>query len=707
MEIKEYIAPLLRWWWLVLAATLVAAVSSYVAAQRQPLVYESRTTLMSGRTIDDPNPTTGQLSLAQQLAETYADIAKRDQIRRATADALGLDTLPQYNVSTVPNTQLLEIRVVDTVPERAQAVAQELANQLILLSPASSVEDQDRLTFINDQLDDLENQINQTTADINDLQTQLAELNSASDIQDTKTQIGALQNKLSSLQTIYSNLLANTQQGALNTLTIIEPANLPRRPIGPNVLTTVLLASAIGLALSGGAAYLLEYLDDSLKTPEEARRLLGAPVLGYIAEMPEDQERWSYVAEHPRSAIAEAFRALRTNLEFVGPDGPVRSILVSSASSDDGKSSVATNLAIALAQAGKKVILIDADLRRPSIHRALDLPDKEGLSDVLQRDVFVGDVIRSWQNDEVSVITGGTVTELAAELLASPKLEQVIATLHEMTDVLIIDGPPFFIAEAVVLASKADGVLFVLRPGQTSKKLASNVREQMVRTGAQLLGIVYNRIPMNHAAVLGNYRHYSPYYDRSYYAPEPETKGKTGPMGASAAPQSILNRLMPGRRKRMSQPTRVKVSANRRRARRSSTGSLAANQAAGAPSTNGKQRAAFLEWQDQNGKSREFLLREGDTVLIGRDRINDLVLDSRHVSRRHAVIACRNQTVEIADLGSTNGTAINGQKIERPRVLQEGDVIRLFDVELVFHWKSDKAMRGSETGLKGASISKS
>ena len=257
MELKEIISPLLKWWWLLLISTLVAAVSSFIAVSQQPLRYTASTTLMIGRVFTDPNPSYTELYMGQQLATTYADIASRQPVRQATMDSLGLTWLPAYNVRPINNTLLIVISVEDTDQVRAAAVANELANQLILQTPASSQSDLERQAFINQQLDELQVNIQQTQGEIIDNQEKLAGLISARQIADAQTQIAALESKLRSLQNNYSSLLASSQQDASNTLSIIEPAIVPTRPAGTNVNMTVLSSAAIGLALAAGAAYLL------------------------------------------------------------------------------------------------------------------------------------------------------------------------------------------------------------------------------------------------------------------------------------------------------------------------------------------------------------------------------------------------------------------------------------------------------------------
>ena len=160
MELKKFIYPLLKWWWLVVASTLIAAVFSSLSILRQPTIYQARTTLMIGTTINNPNPSSSELFLGQQLAAAYADLANREIVLNATKNALGMDGLPQYIARALPNTQLIEITVNDSNPERAQKVANELAAQLMLLSPISAQsEEQGRQAFVHERLNNLETQI--------------------------------------------------------------------------------------------------------------------------------------------------------------------------------------------------------------------------------------------------------------------------------------------------------------------------------------------------------------------------------------------------------------------------------------------------------------------------------------------------------------------------------------------------------------------
>jgi polysaccharide biosynthesis transport protein len=525
MDLNKYIFPLRKWWWLVVASTLIAAIFSSLSVLRQPPIYQARTTLMIGTTINNPNPSSNDLSLGQQLAAAYADLANRDLVRNATKNALGMNQLPQYLAQALPNTQLIEIIVSDSDPNRAQAVANGLASQLIHLGPLNAQSDeQGRQEFIHQQLNNLEVQIKETQDEIEKLQEDLSTLISAQQINDTQDQISALQSKLNTMQNNYGLLLSNTQQGAVNTLTIIESAELPSNPIGSMKGLTILLAAAVGFVLAACEAYLLEYLDDTLKSPDSVMRLFSAPILGRIFEQADGiNENRLYDADNSNHALTEPFRALRTEIDLAEMGRRLKTILVTSPDSGDGKTSVAVNLALSVAQRNKKVFLLDADLRKPKIHKLFNLANDEGLADVVfARAVF------DWrlgikQFRQVAVLTAGNTPSDPAELLSSEKMELFLSELEEVADVVIIDGPPLFVPDAMILASKVDGVLLVVRPSHTRRSLAKASMEHIKLVGAKVVGVVLNRIPVRGADYYAGKSYLYTYYNSNYGA---EHEGK-------------------------------------------------------------------------------------------------------------------------------------------------------------------------------------
>ncbi len=513
MDIKPYIAPLIKYWWLLVLACVLSAGSSFVIASRQPPVYQSRTTLVVGRSVFEANPSGSELGTNVQLARFYVDLATRAPVRNATRRALGLERLPEYTVAPVPNSSIIEIVVVDSDPERAQKVANELANQLILNSPTSSdPREAEHEEFINEQLVKLENEIRKTEADILQAEGELATMTSARQIADAQAEINALRSKLATLQNNYITLFTNSSGGASNQLTVLEPAQRPSSPVGPNKISIMLLSMAIGLTIASGSAYLLEYLDDTLRSTDEIIRVLGLPVIGHLGEVENEDENIIHVAVEPNSIVAEAYRALRSNIVFLSKGENLRTILVTSPDVAAGKTSVSVNLATVLAQGGKDVLVVDADLRKHGFSRYLDSPNQVGFGEVLEGKLSLDQAITSWKFEHLKILPAGNLDTNPADLMASQKMEEHLKELGTKADLVIIDGPPILVTDAALLASYVDGVLLVIRHGQTKRAEAKIGLEQLRRTGARIVGVVYNHLPKSNLDYYMRYGTVSKYY---------------------------------------------------------------------------------------------------------------------------------------------------------------------------------------------------
>jgi capsular exopolysaccharide synthesis family protein len=493
MEIRTYLAPLLKWWWLILAAAVIAGSTSFVSTRNLPLTYQSRTTLIIGQSLNNPNPSGSQFALEQQLALIYADMARREPIRRATMEALGLSSLPEYIARTLPETQLIEITVSDTDPVRAQAVAAELANQLILRAPTNvDPEDEERQAFVNEQLADLQNDIEVTKEQIDELNTELGGLSSAQQIADTERQINALEAKLRTLQSNYAGLLASTQTGASNSLSVVEPAELPTRPIGSNRETTVLLAAALGGLLAVAGAFIIEAVDHTIKDVDDVTRLLDWPLMAEIPKLPSGRNPSTYIADHRLSSVADSFRTLRTNLEVAGVGVEIKTLLVTSAALGEGKSTVAANLALTAAKLGKQVILVDADFHRSS----LGFDNQKGLSDLLVDGGHPAEHLSNWQHPTLHVLSNGTRPANLTELLGSPAVGRIFSQLKDIADLVIIDGPPIEVSDSLALSVRADAVLVVARLQRTRRMQLARARAQLERARARVIGVAVNGVAM-------------------------------------------------------------------------------------------------------------------------------------------------------------------------------------------------------------------
>jgi len=510
MELKDYLIPLRKWWWLIAAATLVATLSSFLATRQQPYNYAAKATLMVGRSIQSTNPQDYEINASQQLGQTYASLATRRPVKHATQATLGLSWLPEYTAKMVPSTQLLEIQVIDTDPGRAQAVANEVANQLILQTPTEERDLLQRREYVSRELQEAEAAMDRTKAEIAKLRDDMAQMFSARQIADTQSQINALEQKLASYRSTYLTSM-NLVQGGVNTLQVVEPADLPTVPVGPNKGMTILLAAAIGFLLAAGAGYLLEYLDDTLKHPDDVKKTLGLTTLGAVPLIREENGAGPMgILGEGQSGAVEAFRVLRTNLQFAAVDRPLRTVMITSPVPSEGKSITSGNLATALAQAGKRVILVDADLHRPRLHRLFGLRNNIGLTTaLLEAKPDVEALLQDTVTPGLSVLTTGPLPPNPAELLGSGPMHELIEALIARADVVVIDTPPVMaLADAAVLGSQVDGVLLVVSAGETRREMAHQAVVALQQANARLLGAVLNRVP----ASSGGYYYY--YYDR-------------------------------------------------------------------------------------------------------------------------------------------------------------------------------------------------
>lgn len=501
MELKRYFTAIKKWWWLMVVSTLVAAGASYFAVQRMPRIYQATTTVMVGQGLQSANPNSQDLYISQQLAQTYSEMVTRGPILGGAAEALGLSYVPSpqsVNAWLVPGTQLMGIAVRDTDPARARALADAIVQQLILQTPNEVAEDQARQTFIRTQLMQLEANIQATQEEIQLEAVKLADATSARAIQQSQTNIAALQQKLASYQATYGSLLGGVA-ARTNYISVFEPASTPTWPISPNVERTVLMAAAIGLVLAVGGALLIEFLDDTIKTPEDVDQAIRVSTLGSIVRTHGRKETNGLVAAHePLSPATEGYRALRTNVQVFSVDEPLRTLVVTSPNPSDGKTTIVANLGIVMAQAGNRVVLVDADLRRSMLHKNFELSNREGLSNALLEDEPALDGwLRETEIENLRVLTSGPLPPNASELLGSRRMRQLVERLKDEADVILFDTPPsLVVTDASVLAVEADGVLLVAEAGRTRRTVLKEAAGQLQQLGVKILGVVLNNVPV-------------------------------------------------------------------------------------------------------------------------------------------------------------------------------------------------------------------
>jgi capsular exopolysaccharide synthesis family protein len=484
----------------IIIVTLLAVVAAFGLSSVQAKVYEARASLIVGTSINQVNPDLNGLLASQQLAATYATIATTRPVLDAVITKLGLQTtagelVKNITASTGTDSTFLTVTVHDGDPTRAMNIANSLADQLITVSTSLSSSNLDIRASVDSYLKATEAQIKQEQAQA----VTLSGNQNRTPAQDAA--LAALQTDLVNLRATYATLLAFSSAASANLLSVIEPAVAPDTPISPRPLLNVLLAGVLGLLLSGAAILIAAYLDDTIKNPADVEDVVALPTLGTVGRMTGGRGKSEIyrlaTLLYPRSAIAESYRMLRSNLEFARVDRPIHTILVTSSLPGEGKTVTAANLAIAFALEGRRVLLVDADLRKPAVHTLFDVPNTQGLTTMLRSDtVTLESVAHTNEQERLKVLTSGPLPPNPAEMLGSQRMLTVLQRLQANQDVLIIDSPPLrAVTDAAILSAFVDGTLLVIDASKSRRPAVRLGREALNRVNAQILGVVLNRVP--------------------------------------------------------------------------------------------------------------------------------------------------------------------------------------------------------------------
>jgi capsular exopolysaccharide synthesis family protein len=315
---------------------------------------------------------------------------------------------------------------------------------------------------------------------------------------------------------VYEALLQRTKETGISSelkasnIRVVDAAEVPTSPILPQRQRDLIMAALSGCGLALGLVFLFEYLDNRIKSPQELRAHLGLPFLGMVPAI--DSSGATLLPNGVPPSFAEAIRAVRTNVLFSSADEGVRMIVVTSAGPGEGKSLFSSNLSVSLAQAGQRVLHIDADMRRPRVHEIFEVPQEPGLSNLLVGDCKPSEAVKITGVQNLCVLAAGMIPPNPAELLGSKRCIEYFATLSEHFDWVIIDSPPVLaVADASILSNSATGVIFVVGADQTSRHTARAAVDQLNAVQAHMIGAVLNR-----ADVERNPYYYSTYYRKEY-----------------------------------------------------------------------------------------------------------------------------------------------------------------------------------------------
>jgi non-specific protein-tyrosine kinase len=527
-----------RWARIVLAAMAAGALLAFVVSRLIPPEYEATAQLYLAPA-SNPTVALQDVSTGQTLATSYVELARSDVILKA---ALERTRWPEdlrsfrdrVRVAQLRNTSIITVTFRSGDPQRSAEVANAIADIFITQTKALQTSLQGTTASeLDKQIASVQSDIDALDKEVGILRQALASPSprqSAGDLASLQAQLQQLDASRQSKQETLASLVKTrddmrlAQARAETTVSLWQSAAPPEEPSAPRPLLNTLLGALGGGLLAVFGIALFTYFDDRLVDTEDVRERLRAAPLGQVRlhEHPETIAGKLFVREEPTSPEAEAIRGIRTNIVFAGGDRRPRTLLITSAVAGEGKSVLSANLALAFAEAGTPVVLVDADLRRPSQHRLFGLNPTPGLTNVLAETATLADVQKSRVNEQLLVIPSGPLPPNPAELLGSARMLSFITKLAAVSEqgVVILDSSPVLaVADPVSLSTEVDGTIVVVDSSRTHVAPVRHALRALEQVRAQLIGVVLNKIPEHEAS----YYRYGGYYPRVTERPNPQT----------------------------------------------------------------------------------------------------------------------------------------------------------------------------------------
>lgn len=519
----DYAAILWRRKWVVVITVVVAVAIAVAIDQIRTPVYSATSSieLLSQSTSPQAGgagPSATQLATDVALAEGTAVHTAASRILKQPA--------PPVTVQLVGATAVATMTVDSTSPALAADAANAYAQAYIAVTREEYVQTQNASeSGLNSQIQSLQSQI-QTVS------TQLAQAPSSSSASNLSGDLTSLYTQKAQLQTELAQLQLAASQSA-NGASLVSSAVPPSSPSSPKTTRDALIALAAGLVAGIGLAFLWDLRDDRIRSRQDLEETLGGlPAIGVIPLIGDWKDRkapYLISSDRPKSPTAEAYRALRTSIRFISLDENIRKLVVTSPAAADGKTTTSANLAITMAQAGQRVILVGCDLRRPRIQEFFGASNSVGFTSLLLGEHTLDEALQHpVQNDGVILLPSGPVPPNPSELLASGEAGRVIDQLTERADMVILDCPPVLpVTDAAVLAGQADGVLLVTSAGITMRRDTRRSLEILHRVDARVIGAVLNR-----ATEVDAYAYYRYGYGYGYGGRE---EAATAPLAVNGA----------------------------------------------------------------------------------------------------------------------------------------------------------------------------
>lgn len=511
MELRSYLALLQRWLWLALLCMLLAGGLAYLTSNRQTPIYAATATVL----LDTSRPTSATPSIAditlnERLAETYAVLlSQQNTIQPVVSQLNEPPKIVSVAVSPQRNTSIMYITVQSEDPVAAAYIANHLSIQL-----NDDQRQRQGLKYASSK-ESYAQELEVAEADANATRAELALLDPETDQAEysaLNARVSAQERLIEQLRTQIFTIRLAEDQGA-NIVSLLEEAKVPDAPVSPRPLYNAFYGGLLGAVAGLAAAFIIEYLDDTIKVTQDLPALLGTSLLGLIGRHDNKSKRAIVNMQDSRSPIAEAYRMLRTNIRFAMVDETIRTLLITSPSPSEGKSTTAANLAMVMAQAGHRTILVDADLRRPVQHQIFGLTNREGLTTALiEREKSIEEHLKPTTIPDLMVLTSGPMPPNPSELLGSQRMQDLLALLQTQAEYVIIDTPPVLaVTDSALLAGSVRGVMLVVRAGVTRLEAARRAVSQLSSVQARIVGTILNGVKADG----DGYYYYHYYYGQS------------------------------------------------------------------------------------------------------------------------------------------------------------------------------------------------
>lgn len=510
MDLKQYLSIVWRWAWLIVLCAIIAGSTAFGVSMRMVAVYQASTTLMvdQSTSISSASQNYDALLASQLLAKSYADLLVKQPVLTSVIANLKLDTTPQnlatrISVNSTANTQYIVLIAEDSDPQRAAEIANEIVRVFV-----ASIREQQQARFtdakqnITDEMAQLQQEIEHTQADLDTLQSPIT-----SEQADRKRQLEVLNSQYRNNYTALLNTFTTLQlsePSMTDSVKVIEVAHPGTAPVWPRTLLNVLIAAIVAGLMAVGAAFLIELLDDSVRSAKDVHERVGLPTLGAIGNFKSSSPSKRLVTvTDPSNSVAEGYRSLRTNIDIFTDEFPARTLVVTSGSPGEGKSTVVANLAVAMAQGGKRVIVVDANLRNPTLHSFFNQPNERGLTTVLLRQDRnpISNYLVTTSVNNLQLLPSGPLPDHVGDLIIPNRITPLIESLKRESDVVLFDAPPLQVAvDALLLARQCDATLIVARAASTHIESLIGIKNWLIESRVNVLGVVLNRVKMRRFA---------------------------------------------------------------------------------------------------------------------------------------------------------------------------------------------------------------